>query len=94
MLGISNLQPPSHLACSTSNFVPSHLFIYYNARVTWNDTKIDSGSTIWQTVNTIINYGACPESEWPYNDNTAGTNPVFTQQPSSQCYTDALNTTD
>lgn len=64
-------------------YEPSQLFIYYNERRAANEVFEDAGSTLAIGVQTINQYGACPESEWPYDITK------FEIQPPTQCYTDA-----
>lgn len=63
---------------------PSRLFIYYNERADDGDVESDSGSSIRESVKTVAQKGACPESEWPYIiDN-------FDIEPLPRCYEDAV----
>ncbi|RZI46556.1 C1 family peptidase [Candidatus Finniella inopinata] len=75
---------------------PSRLFIYYNERA--NDSTLDvtqdSGASIADSLAAITRFGACPESEWKYSDDTTSSNPLFTQKPSAKCYADALKDAD
>jgi C1A family cysteine protease len=64
---------------------PSRLFIYYNERVMEGTVASDSGAQIRDGIKSVGKQGACPEAEWPYDISK------FTDQPSQQCYTDALN---
>jgi len=63
---------------------PSRLFIYYNTRDIEGTVDSDSGASIRDTIKSVTQFGACSESEWPYDIST------FTNKPSEQCYTDAL----
>ncbi|CAF1352946.1 unnamed protein product [Adineta ricciae] len=57
----------------------SRLFIYYNARVRDNDDDphvIDDGSTIPSTIETVEEFGVCPEYIWPYNIKKVNTKPT------------------
>ena len=62
----------------------SRLFIYYNERMIEGTTKTDSGAQIKDGIKSLVTYGACPETEWPY------TISKFKTKPSVKCYTDAL----
>jgi C1A family cysteine protease len=68
------------------DFIPSRLFIYYNERVTEGTVNSDSGASIRDGIKSVVNQGVCPETEWPYDINK------FIDEPSQQCYTDALVT--
>ena len=68
------------------DFIPSRLFIYYNERVMEGTVNSDSGASIRDGIKSVVNQGACIETEWPYDINK------FTDEPSQQCYTDALKT--
>lgn len=63
----------------------SRLFIYYNERVIEHTTNTDSGAMLRDGIKTLVKLGVCPETEWPYDINQ------FTEKPSDQAYTDALN---
>lgn len=59
---------------SQKEFLPSRLFIYYNARSYINTVGYDSGSTLRDCLKSIASLGVCTETEWSYNDTPA--NPV------------------
>ena len=63
---------------------PSRLFVYYNERSDDGTVSSDSGATIRESVKAVVSYGACPESEWPYNIGN------FTTKPLEQCYEAAV----
>jgi C1A family cysteine protease len=63
---------------------PSRLFIYYNERVIEGDPGQDAGAEIRDGIKTVAAQGACPESEWPYNQSQ------FATKPPAACYRDAL----
>jgi C1A family cysteine protease len=80
------------------DFMPSRLFIYYNERAVEGTIDTDSGAMIRDGVKSVAKLGVCDETEWPYDD----THPAYEgapwpanaragQEPSAQCYTDALN---
>ena len=78
------------------DFVPSRLFIYYNERVMEHSVGVDAGAMIRDGIKSVAKQGACPETEWTYDDTEAdpitsvwpaGAKPA--QKPSKQCYTDA-----
>ena len=62
--------------------MPSRLYIYYNERVIEGTVSQDAGATIRDSVKSINTFGACPETEWPYNIKR------FARKPSPQTYTD------
>jgi C1A family cysteine protease len=64
--------------------MPSRLFIYYNERTLEGTTASDSGAQIRDGIKSVVKQGFCPEAEWPYDVSK------FAQQPSAQCYQDAL----
>jgi len=67
-----------------SQFPPSRLFIYYNARLLMGTAGYDSGSYIRDGVKTANKQGACPESVWAYNVSK------FAARPPVPCYNVAL----
>lgn len=67
-----------------TDVVPSRLFIYYNERVIEGTVNSDSGAQIRDGIKAVNAQGVCPETEWPYDITK------FTDQPTTQCYTDAL----
>ena len=50
----------------TPDFVPSRLFVYWNAREAEGDTDVDGGAQIRDAVKGVAKYGAPPETDWPY----------------------------
>lgn len=48
------------------DFIPSRLFIYWNARAREGTQGWDSGCSIRDGMKTLASQGACPESEWRY----------------------------
>jgi C1A family cysteine protease len=79
-------------------FMPSRLFVYYNERVIDGDPGNDGGSTLRSGLRTLQQQGACPESDWAYDDTPAssegGPFPVGSKpatQPSQVSYNDAVN---
>lgn len=63
------------------NFMPSRLFLYYNARAMINSTAIDSGAMLRDCIKSIAKQGVCPEPEWTYDDTPA--NPITGRWPSN-----------
>jgi C1A family cysteine protease len=61
----------------------SRLFAYYNTRVIEGTVAYDSGAQIRDAIKAIVQWGDCPESEWPYDVSQ------FATQPPPTCYTDA-----
>lgn len=64
--------------------VPSRLFTYYNTRRIEETTPFDAGASIRNTVKSLIRYGVCPETDWPYDPDR------FARRPPKACYTKAL----
>ena len=64
--------------------IGSRLFLYYNERAKEGTIKIDSGAYLRDGVLSLMNYGVCPETEWPYNIND------FAVRPPTRCYKEAL----
>jgi C1A family cysteine protease len=50
------------------DFVPSRLMLYYDAREREGTTDVDSGAQIRDAVKGAVQNGACPETEWPYDE--------------------------
>jgi len=61
-------------------FLPSRLFIYYNSRVLSGDVNSDGGSSIRDSVKSLVQSGVCEEKLWPYDPNN-----LF-NKPGAQCY--------
>ena len=61
-------------------FVPSRLFLYYNARVLEGTVSEDSGSTIHDGIRAIAEHGFVPETKWPYDISQ------FTVKPPASLY--------
>lgn len=59
---------------------PSRLFLYYNERMLDGDISYDAGSSLYQCVNALKEFGVCPEIMWPYELDK------FTIKPPQQCY--------
>lgn len=57
------------------DFVPSRLFIYWNARGYEGDQDYDGGAQIHDAVEAIVQYGAPPETDWPYDTTMVTTQP-------------------
>lgn len=79
------------------DFVPSRLFIYYNERAMEHTVGTDAGAMIRDGIKSVSKQGACPETEWTYDDPEAdpqtgvwpaGAKPA--QKPPKSCYTEAL----
>jgi len=62
----------------------SRLFQYYNERKSDGDINFDAGSTLRQAVQTLAQYGICPEAEWPYVE------AMYRVDPPQIAYQDAL----
>uniref|UniRef100_A0A6C0B995 Peptidase C1A papain C-terminal domain-containing protein n=1 Tax=viral metagenome TaxID=1070528 RepID=A0A6C0B995_9ZZZZ len=72
------------LAYDNSKIQGSILFVYYNERVIEGTIKEDAGATLEDGVKSLIKYGVCLETDWPYNISK------FAVCPPPKCYTNAL----
>ena len=77
----------------TPDFVPSRLFLYFNARRAARHIPFDSGASLRDAIKAATKAGICPETEWPYDDTPApydgGPFPTESragQTPSENCY--------
>ena len=66
-------------------FNGSRLFLYYNERILENDVQNDHGATLSDGIQTLLIYGLCSETTWPYIINK------FNIKPSLNCYNEGLN---
>jgi len=66
-----------------SDFVTSHLFLYYNSRSKSTKT-VDAGATIRDAIKAAAKQGDCAETDWPYDISK------FASKPPVQAYQDAL----
>lgn len=64
-------------------FTPSRLFIYYNEREMEGTVDTDSGAQIRDGIKAVASQGACPETMWPYVEQS------FANRPSAPCYKSA-----
>jgi C1A family cysteine protease len=62
---------------------PSRNFIYYNTRLQEGTEDMDAGGEIRDVIKTLASQGACPESQWPYEDSN------LTTKPTDDCYATA-----
>jgi len=51
---------------------PSRLFIYGNARKYEGTYAVDSGAQVRDGIKGVVQYGAPPETDWPYSDADPG----------------------
>lgn len=63
----------------------SRLFVYYNERLLEGDIDQDGGGQIRDGIKTLVKYGACDETLWPYDTKK------FKLKPSMEAYNDGLN---
>jgi C1A family cysteine protease len=61
-------------------YTPSRLFIYYNERALEGTIDADSGAQIRDGIKTVASQGACPETMWPYVEQS------FASRPPAPCY--------
>lgn len=64
-------------------FDDSRLFVYFGGRKIEGDTSADSGLMVRDGIKSVLAFGTCPESEWPYDVGQ------FATEPPAKCYADA-----
>jgi C1A family cysteine protease len=69
----------------SSSFIGSRLFVYYNERMMENTIYEDAGAFLSDGINTLLEYGVCPETMWEYDINK------YTIKPPDECYETAKN---
>jgi C1A family cysteine protease len=77
------LQFERRKAGHTPDFVPARLFVYYQERVLDGTVGQDSGAYLRDAAKVLATFGACPETDWPYDIST------FTQKPTQHMIDDA-----
>lgn len=65
------------------DFMPSRLFIYYNERDMEGTVNSDAGAMIRDGIKVVNQFGAPPETEWPYLESQ------FTSRPTASTYESA-----
>lgn len=65
-------------------FAPSRLFIYYNERAMEGTIKSDAGAMIRDGIKSIVKFGACSETTWPYKTTK------FATKPTAKAFKEAL----
>lgn len=65
------------------NFVPSRLFVYWNARAIESCTNQDEGCEIRDAIKGLATLGAPPETDWPFDTSKVCVRPTV------QSFTDA-----
>lgn len=65
-------------------FSPSRLFLWWNTRAVYDETDLNEGATLRDTIKSLAHQGICPESMWPYNPSS------FRRRPEQNCYTTAM----
>lgn len=75
----------NHFKERGEKFIPSRLFIYYNARDIENSIQSDDGCQIRDAVKQLVALGTCEESLWEYKI------PKFATKPPQECYDQAIN---
>ncbi|MFS1584121.1 MAG: C1 family peptidase [Candidatus Arsenophonus phytopathogenicus] len=77
------------------DFSPSRLFIQYNARLLNKKVEYDAVVSFRAGLNSLKQYGVCPENLWPYDDTPPDENKKFPphsragQSPFKGCYSSA-----
>lgn len=71
----------SRMAQSLPNWVPSRLFIYWNARSYEGTTNSDAGSECRDGVKVVAKLGVCPENNWSYDES------MVTVRPNDESFT-------
>lgn len=66
------------------DFVPSRMFIYWNARAIIGETKKDEGCEIRDAFNVITDAGVPPEKEWPFHES------FLFKRPTNRVFKDAM----
>ncbi|GGC79699.1 C1 family peptidase [Undibacterium terreum] len=69
---------------SGKNFMPSRLFIHYNARAMIGTQRMNHGAPIREAIKSIAKQGVCHERDWPYIAKKYAT------KPPKSAYTEAL----
>lgn len=57
-------------------YAPSRLFIYYNERALEGTIDTDSGAQIRDGIKAVASQGVCPETMWPYVEQSFATRPT------------------
>ena len=65
----------------------SRLFLYYNGRMIEGTIQSDSGCQLRDVIKCAAQFGAPPETEWPYSDQNPG---PFETKPPPEVYASAL----
>lgn len=63
---------------------PSRLFIYMNERIIEGTVPWDSGAEMRDAIKAVVEYGCCPETDWPYDIGK------FAIAPPKACYETAI----
>ena len=66
------------------SFMGSRLFLYYNERSLENTTAFDAGATMLSGIKSLIKFGLCLETDWPFIVSN------LTVKPTPICYTNGL----
>ncbi|MGA2507276.1 MAG: C1 family peptidase [Chitinispirillaceae bacterium] len=62
----------------------SRLFVYYNERAIEHTVSQDSGAMLRDGIKSLVNYGACSETKWPYSIGR------FKTRPGAACFREGL----
>ena len=66
-------------------FLPSSLYIYYNARSFMGTENENSGTNYLSMFEALNKYGICPETMWPFSEEN------LLKKPTDECYEFAKN---
>lgn len=74
--GVAAVMEHAWIAAGQVDFAPSRLFIYYNARLVEACQGADCGAEIRDGLKSVVNFGACHETLWPYDTKKVCTVPT------------------
>jgi C1A family cysteine protease len=83
--GVASVMEHAWIMGKQTDFAPSRLFIYFNARMLEGDPGYDAGCQIRDGLKSVAQFGACHEGVWPYDPKKV------TIKPGGDCYADALS---
>ncbi|MGH8256819.1 MAG: C1 family peptidase [Steroidobacteraceae bacterium] len=66
------------------DLAPSRMFDYYNERVLQGTVALDSGATVRDALQALMQFGTVPETDWPYTE-------PFAAKPLADLYAQATH---